>query len=136
MVYIVPLNHTSLVKQFLNFVWVGGLATALQYMVLIMLVQIGGVAPVLASAVGYTSGAGLSYFLNYHVTFASDRGHMPAIIKFFVVAGIGLAVNSFIVALVFESLGLNYLLAQVIATGLVLLWNFLANRLWTFRSSR
>jgi putative flippase GtrA len=27
---------------------------------------------------------------------------------------------------------LNYLACQVVATGLVLLWNFAANRLWTF----
>jgi len=28
---------------------------------------------------------------------------------------------------------LHYLLVQVIATGLVLLWNFAGNRSWTFR---
>jgi putative flippase GtrA len=28
--------------------------------------------------------------------------------------------------------GMPYLFAQVIATGIVLLWNFTANKLWTF----
>jgi putative flippase GtrA len=30
---------------------------------------------------------------------------------------------------------LHYLIAQVIATGIVLIWNFLGNRIWTFRAS-
>ena len=126
----------ALFTQFLNFLWVGGLATALQYLVLIALVQIGGVKPILASVVGYASGAGLSYFLNYHVTFASDRSHGQAIAKFLVVAVIGLAVNSTIVTIAIGSVGLNYLIAQVIATVMVLLWNFWANRLWTFGATR
>lgn len=127
-------NRPSILfRQFCGFLWVGGVATALQYLILVVLVEVGGMGPAVASGAGYAAGAGLSYFLNYHYTYLSNRSHVPAMTKFFFVAAIGLAVNSTIVAIAAENLGLNYLLAQAIATGLVLLWNFSANRYWTFR---
>ena len=128
-----PSPTKSLTAQFSSFIWVGGFATLLHYLILIFLVQIGGVRPTLATGVGCIAGAALSYFLNYHYTFVSKLSHAPAVAKFFTVAAIGLTINLGIVALATENLGANYLLAQVFATGCVLLWNFTANRLWTFR---
>jgi putative flippase GtrA len=131
--FMMPNLTKSLVAQFCSFVWVGGFATLLHYLVLIFLVQIGEVRPTFASGVGCIAGAGLSYLLNYHYTFVSKISHAPAVAKFFTVAAIGLAINLGIVALATEHLSVNYLIAQVFATGSVLLWSFTANRLWTFR---
>ena len=131
--HLMPSRPSLLFRQFCSFLGVGGIATVLQYIILIILVEIVGVRPGLASGVGYAAGAGVSYFLNYRYTFVSHRRHALAMGKFFFVAAMGLAVNSAIVVVATESLGLNYMLAQVIATGLVLLWNFSANRWWTFR---
>jgi putative flippase GtrA len=33
-----------------------------------------------------------------------------------------------------ESWGMQYLLAQFVTTAIVLVWNFSANRWWTFRA--
>jgi putative flippase GtrA len=125
-----------MLMQFVNFACVGAIATALQYLVLIVLVQFGDLRPVLASGVGYAAGAGINYLLNYRYTFASQRSHFQAMSKFVTVAIIGLMLNSLIVAVATEKLLLHYLLAQVIATGLVLMWNFCANRVWTFGPAR
>lgn len=130
------IRRSPLVTQFLSFVWVGAIATAVQYTILIGLVQIGGARPALASGVGYAAGATVNYLLNYHYTFASNRSHVQAVVKFFAVAVVGLIVNSLIVAFATEELGIFYVLAQVAATGVVLVWNFTANRLWTFGSVR
>jgi putative flippase GtrA len=128
-----PNPTKSLIAQFCSFVWVGGFATILHYLILILLVQLGEIRPTLASGIGCVAGAGLSYLLNYHYTFVSTLSHAPAVAKFLTVAAIGLAINLAIVATATEKLGLNYLLAQIFATVLILLWNFTANRLWTFR---
>ena len=55
--------------------------------------------------------------------------------KFFTIAFVGLLLNTIIMAIGVEILNLHYLLAQVVATGLVLFWNFTGNRLWTFSES-
>ena len=133
-VRIISYRNSRVAAQFLTFVWVGGVTTSLQYLILILLVQYADCRPAFASGVGYAAGAGLSYFLNRRFTFETDRGHVQAVTRFMLVAAVGLVLNSTIVAIATEKLGPNYLFGQVLATGLVLLWNFSANRLWTFGS--
>jgi putative flippase GtrA len=135
MTLLMQLRRSPLMAQFLSFAWVGAIATVAQYVILIGLVQFADARPAIASGLGYAAGATVNYLLNYHYTFASNRTHLQAVMKFMIVALIGLVVNSLIVAVATERLGLFYLLAQVIATGVVLLWNFTANRFWTFGST-
>ena len=125
------LRHTA--SQFLRFATVGGIATAIQYLILIALVQGVNMNVVLASTIGFVLSAACNYSLNYRFTFRSSVKHRSAIFKFFVVAGVGLILNSFTMLIATEYLSMYYLLAQVLATGLVLLWNFTGNRLWTFK---
>jgi putative flippase GtrA len=122
-------------RQFLHFATVGGIATAIHYLILIALVHGTGMNAVLASTLGFMVSAACNYYLNYRFTFRSRAAHRHAIFKFLTVAGVGLVLNSATMMVAAEYLGLHYLLAQVIATGLVLLWNFSGNRWWTFRSA-
>ncbi len=127
-------ERPPVLRQFIKFFCVGAVATALQYLILVMLVNFGGARPVAASAVGYGLGACVGYLLNYHFTFVSQRKHLVTLARFAIVAVAGLMLNSVIVAFTNEGLGFHYLVAQLIATALVLGWNFIANRLWTFGS--
>ena len=70
--------------------------------------------------------------LNYRITFKSRKRHRDAATKFFLVAACGLALNTALMHALTGPMGLHYLLAQVGATGVVLLWNFAANQAWTF----
>jgi putative flippase GtrA len=96
-------------------------------------VQLAGIDAVLSSSAGYIVGAIVNYILNYYYTFRSDKRHHEAAVKFFTVAAVGFILNGAIMHWIISGLGAHYLLAQVAATGLVLVWNFLGNRLWTFR---
>jgi len=120
--------------QFMRFGVVGGIATAVQYLVLIMLVQWAGINPVISSAIGFTASAFLNYALNYRYTFRSGRSHRQALPRFFAVALSGLSLNTLLMALMVGVLGLNYMLAQLTATSAVLFGNFFANRHWTFKN--
>jgi putative flippase GtrA len=114
-----------------RFALVGATATLIQYLVLIVLVRLLAVAPAAASALGFVISAGFNYLLNYRFTFRSQRRHGPALAKFVALAGVGLGLNSLTVQ-VLVSLGWHYLLAQIVATAVVFLWNFVGNNLWTF----
>jgi putative flippase GtrA len=130
-----PAGNSPVLQQFIKFFGVGAVATALQYLTLVVLVNFGGTRPVAASAVGYGLGACVGYLLNYHFTFASRRTHSTTLARFATVAAIGLMLNSAILAFSNEVLEFHYLVAQVIATTMVLGWNFITNRLWTFGPS-
>lgn len=118
--------------KFLKFLIVGGLCTALQYVILIALVEGLGLFATLASTAGYVVSSAVNYYLNYSFTFRSDARHGRSIPRFLLIAGCGLLLNGAITYLGTAVFGLHYLLAQVAATIVALLWNFLANLRWTF----
>ena len=118
--------------RFARYASVGIVGTTAHYVVLIGLVQGSGLHPVPASTAGAVLGTLVNYALNYHFTFNSSRSHRRAFPRFVAVAGVGVLINAAVLALSIDALGLNYLVGQVIATGVVLLTGFLANHRWTF----
>jgi len=122
-----------LLRQFIKFTGVGLIATAIHYAILTLGVMLGA-GPVWASSLGFVLSALVNYDLNRRHTFRSDRRHREALPRFAAVAGVGLLLNAAIMGLATGALHWHFLLAQVMATGLVLLWNFSINRVWTFRT--
>ena len=125
----------ALARQFAVFTLAGAVATLADYTLLIMLVQVFRADPVLASVGGCILGALVGYVLNYTVTFKSKKRHQEALSKFLTIAAIGLGLNTMIMSVLTNSLQVHYLLSQVIATSIVLLWNFIANKWWTFKEN-
>lgn len=105
-------------------------------MTLISLVEAINVNPVYATTLGFIVGALINYVLNYLYTFQSNKPHVEAVTKFLTVAAIGAVVNSSIMFLGQSVLQFNYILVQIIATGIVLLQNFSLNKWWTFARSK
>jgi putative flippase GtrA len=124
-----------LVKQFLRFTGVGAIGTAGHYMTLVLLVEAAGVDAVPASLAGFVVGALINYHLNRSYTFQSDVAHRIALPKFFTIAAIGALLNTMIMSLAVHQFDLHYLASQVLATGIVLVWGFLGNHLWTFSNA-
>ena len=120
-------------RQFARYTGVGVISAIGHYGLLIALVQGLGVEPVRASVAGAVLGAWINYALHYRFTFRSNKRHRESLTKFAMVAAVGLAINTFLMWLGVDVIGIHYLLSQVLATVLVLLWNFCANRYWTFR---
>jgi putative flippase GtrA len=121
-----------ILERFPHFAFVGAVSTGIQYLILSGAVILAHADPVAASAFGFVVAAVANYFLNYHLTFRSTQAHGPAFLKFVILASIGLLLNSGIMQLLARG-ALHYLLAQVVATGVVLIWNFFGNACWTFR---
>jgi putative flippase GtrA len=117
---------------FVRYVGAGAVGTAVHYVVLITLVQLAGASAVLASTMGAIVGALVNYFLNHRFTFFSRRAHRRALPRFFAVAGAGVLLNAAVMAAMLAVSPLHYLIAQVVATGVVLFAGFLANSKWTF----
>jgi putative flippase GtrA len=119
-------------RQFSMFVVVGVAAAVVHYGALIALVELAAVQPVPATLAGYVAGGIVSYILNRRHTYQSDRPHEEAGWRFAVVAGVGFILTSVCMYVLHDIAGLYYLFAQVLTTGVVLVWSFLAHRLWTF----
>lgn len=125
-------GRLAVAHKFLKFLIVGGFCTALQYLILIALVEGLGVSATPASTVGYVVSSGLNYFLNYSFTFRSGAKHGRSLPRFLLITGCGLLLNGTVTYVGTVIFGLHYMIAQVAATIVALLWNFLANLQWTF----
>jgi putative flippase GtrA len=123
-----------LARQFSRFLAVGVVTTALHYGVLIALVEIWGMHPVLATTAGFVTAVLLSYILNRRYTFYQRPPFGPGLLKYYAAVSIGLALNAGTMA-VLTGWGVYYLLAQVVATGVALVWNFFAARVVVFRTN-
>ena len=117
--------------SFVSFAGAGAIGTAAHYAVLVLLVEIAGMPAAVATAFGAVVGATVNYLLNYHLTFHSVASHTITGPRFALIALAGMALNSMVVFACVR-LGIHYLVGQVVATLLVLLFGFLANRFWTF----
>lgn len=122
------------IRQFVSFTAVGAIGTAAHYLVLVTGVELLGTDPVSTSFFGALIGALCNYFINHSVTFKSDVAHSWGLPRFLMVAALGLALNTVLMAVLVNGLGINYLLAQVLATAAVLAWNFLGSVLWAFNA--
>ena len=118
--------------QFLRFIMVGATATFTTYLILIFLVEIGRMNVIGASVLGYVAGIAVNYKLNYGFTFRSERQHRIVIPKFIFVALVGLLLNTGLMFVGVNWFGVHYILAQLAAVAVVLVWSFTINRLWVF----
>lgn len=123
----------AIAGRFLRFLLVGGFATGVHYAVLVSAVRLLGWDPVPAAAAGFIVGAVVNYLLNRSFTFGSDAPHAVAVPRFASIAFAGLLLTVALVHVGTDVFGWHYLVAQALATGVVLLWNFVGNAFWTFR---
>jgi putative flippase GtrA len=123
----------NLLRHFVCFALVGVCGTGAHYAVLWILVERAGVPVLAATSIGYTVGAAVNYTLNRRFTFTSDASHVEALPKFTIIVVAGAILNGLIVAWLLARWQVHYMLMQLLATGTVLLWNFIGNYLWTFR---
>jgi putative flippase GtrA len=119
-------------SKFFRFLIVGGVATLIQYAVLVGTVERWNWNVVVASSLGYLLGAIANYLLNYYFTFRSDKRHRVAVMRFAAVAAAGFILNALLIELLAEKLHLPYVLSQVLATVGTLIWNYWANSKWSF----
>jgi putative flippase GtrA len=124
---------SPVLQQFLRFAVIGLFGTGAHYSVLILLVELLHVPVVAATTAGFVTGALVNYALNRRYTFSTQSSHASALPKFLTVAALGAAINAGIVAWLLDHTHVHYIAVQVCATALVLIWNFAANALWTFR---
>jgi putative flippase GtrA len=111
---------------------VGAVATGVQYVVLVSLVELTTVGAAMGAALGATAGALAAYAGNHRFTFASDAAHARALPRFLTVAALGATTSAALVHAGTAWLGLHYLLPQAVATVLVFVSGFVLNRRWTF----
>lgn len=126
------------IKEFTRFCLIGVICTLIDwvvfYLVKSQIHQETQSLKQIVKALSFIISASLSYYLNRTWTFASNEKKVLAqASKFFFVALIGLGLNNLFFYLVTGILRWTDLAGLILSTGLVLFWNFSANKFWVFR---
>lgn len=136
-------SRIPILWQFGKFALVGVLNTAIDFGVLNILIILTGVTSgtsiIPIKAFAFSSAVLNSYFWNKRWVFAG-QGHGNFVI-FFIVTAVGIAVNSFVVFIITTYIPMIIVsdrvlwanMANVVATGVSMVWNFMGYRLVVFR---
>ena len=135
-----PLPNKELTR-FSRFLTVGALGTLLDFGLLTML-KLAGLPTLFANSLSFTAGLINNFTWNRLWTFrdAAQANWQKQLVQYALVSLVGLALNDLLVLSLETVLGTwlgqpawGYLPAKVVATGVVVFWNYFANRTWTFR---
>jgi len=134
-------NNPKEIRRFVKFATVGALGAVIDFALLNILKGYFGWSLLLANTVSVSVAIISNFVWNRLWTFPESRNRKKRkqLPQFALVNIVGLILNNIIVvgldAVLISYLDepLSYNVAKLIAIGIVLLWNFGANRLWTYR---
>ncbi len=131
-------------SRFLKFATVGAIGMVIDLAVLNVLHKVFGLPLLAANSISFTLAVLSNFTWNRLWTFPESRQRPlhTQLVKFAIVNMIGLAINNLVlwaahlVTQRFVADPFDYNLAKIIAIGVVLFWNYGANRLWTYKGIR
>lgn len=122
------------VRQFIKFCFVGASGTVVDWVFYFAFTRWLGLFYLTAKALSFILAASNNYIWNRIWTFRSQEKKIAQqFLKFFVVSTVGLGLNTFIMYIVVDRVRWSDLWGLIVATALVMFWNFFANKIWTFR---
>jgi putative flippase GtrA len=121
--------------QAFRYVLSGTLAYAVDYCALIIFVEIFKIYYLTAALVAFLLGAITAYILNVRWVFdrRTFKNRYFEISIFIVIGLVGLILNQHIIWVFTENLDFHYLFSKLIATMIVVVWNFFARKYILFR---
>jgi hypothetical protein len=122
----------SLPRQISTFFGVGLVSLGADYGVFLLLTEFLGIEAVGGALAGYLAGGLVNYLLNRAHTFTTERNHVQAGLRFVSVMAVGFSLTGLFMWLFTAQLGAPGILARLLTTGIVFVWNFSAHKLWTF----
>ncbi len=122
-----------LILKFLKFCVVGASGMIIDFGTTWVLKEKVKINKYIANSTGFILAATSNYLLNRFWTFQSGNSHIAKeYLSFMVISIIGLGINNLVLFLLTDKMKLNFYLSKLFAIGVVTIWNFFMNYLFTF----
>ena len=128
-------THNTFI-QFFRYLFVGGFASVVDWGALWLFYDILGIWEYIAIALAFLSGLFVNYILSNHFVFtgiAKDKKHTSKFPVYFVTGVIGLVFTELFMLLFDGVFGMHYMLAKIITTAVVFIWNFGSKKIILYR---
>ncbi len=122
------------INVFLKYSLVGIIGTAIDVCTLYLFVEYFKIHVLVATAMSFIIAVVNNFVLNKYWTFQNrDSNIRKQFIKFMIVSIVGISLTELFMVFFVYIAGLWYIISKLFTSLLVLCWNFLANKLWTFK---
>jgi putative flippase GtrA len=142
-------NDANERTRFLKFATVGAIGTAVDFAIYNFLNIVVGMQPVISQAISFTVAVINNFLWNRYWTYPESRSKAVhhQMVQFGLINAGGLVIRTFIIAGLEHSIGvfagrfgvrpevaivIGHNAALAVAIGIVMLWNYFANRYWTY----
>ena len=127
------------IKRFLKFCVVGASGAGVNLGFLALFVEVAGLDKIIAQVPSYEISILTNFALNEAWTFRDrrlpgTRSVLVRAVKFNLVSLVGWGINFAVYTLALKVAGINYIVSQVIAIAVAMMWNFFSNVTWTWRT--
>lgn len=132
MIMINKIKDNKLLLQIFKFLIVGGTATVIDFIVLFILKEFIGLNEIVANTISFTVSVIYNYIASVKWVFDvdKDKNKSKQFITFITFSIIGLLLNNLILWICIDKLSIYYLIGKVIATGLVMVFNFITRKMF------
>ncbi|QIK51199.1 GtrA family protein [Jeotgalibaca porci] len=124
---------SKLIGQIMKFGVVGIIATVIDFVVLTILTETFGVYYLTSAAIGFIVATLFNYVASMRYVFNSRFGpheKRKELIIFILLSVVGLGLNQFFMWLFVEFFSIFYIFSKVLATVLVMAWNFVSRKIF------
>lgn len=122
-------SHPQLAELF-RFAFTGGVCFLVEFVALTLLVELVHVPVLIATAIAFLISVAVNYILCVKWVFTGARdGGTGVKATFLLTSGMGFALNELFMWLLNIVLGVHYMIAKVISTLLVMIWNYFTKRM-------
>lgn len=121
-----------LARQFMKFGVVGTIAFFIDYGLLALLTEVGGINYLASATISFTASVIFNYVasMRYVFTHKEDLSRRREFAIFVVLSVIGLLINNAIMWAGVELCGVHYLVVKIFATAVVMVWNFVTRKIF------
>lgn len=119
----------SRVAELLRFGVAGALSFAVDYSVLVLLTDVGGLHYLLGAAVSFTASVAVNYLICRLWVFQGSGEQDAASKALFIGSSVaGLLLNQLLMWLLVDGLRFDYRIAKLFTTAIVMIWNYIMKR--------
>lgn len=121
--------HPQLTELF-RFAFTGGMCFVVEFLCLTLLVELLHVPVLIATAIAFLISVAVNYILCVKWVFIGAKdGGAGVKATFLLTSGMGFVLNEVLMWLLNIVLGVHYMIAKVISTLLVMIWNYFTKRM-------
>jgi putative flippase GtrA len=130
---IIKLLRHPQITQFIRFGLTGGLASLVNYVLVILLVEFTRIHPLDANIIGFSCGFVVSFVGNRYWTFPGTRRTMSsALPRFFLLAAINFILNQSLFYLLLRFTKLHYTLSLLLVIITLAFFTYFLSKFWVF----